>query len=109
MGIIMKDGHQYGFGSVLETVLQFESTGWTSTETVNDVTYYTQSVSVQTIGTGHPDIGIAPITGVLPTTDEQTAYDAVNYFTVDHTNKAIKGYAETAPSNTFAIIVKGVA
>lgn len=109
MGIIMKDGRQYGIGGVLETVVQFESTGWTTTETVDSVTYYTQSVSVQTIGTGHPDIGIVPISGVLPTAAEQTAYDDVNYFTVDHTNKAIKGYAKVAPSTTFAVIVKGVA
>ena len=86
-------------------ILQFTSTGWTS-ETVNGTTYYTKSVSVSNVS-GHPVIGIVPITGTLPTTAEQSAFDSVSYFTADNTANTIKAYAISTPLNDFAVIVKG--
>lgn len=86
-------------------IVQFTSTGWTS-ETVNGATYYTKSVSVSNVS-GHPVVGIVPITGTLPTTAEQSAFDYVSYFTVDETANTIKAYATSTPSNDFAVIVKG--
>ena len=86
--------------------VQFPSTGWTTTETVNGTTYYTQTVSVTMVG-GKPIIGITPISGTLPTSAEQKAFDSVSYFTANDTTNTIKAYATSAPSDTFAVVVKG--
>lgn len=101
------DGTVTGAVSALNNglVIQFTSTGWTI-ETVNGITYYTKSVSVSSVS-GHPIVGIMPISGTLPTTAEQNAFDAVSYFTADETANTIKAYATSAPSNDFAVIVKG--
>lgn len=89
------------------TVLQFLSTGW-STEDVGGVTYYTQSVQVTSIFSEYPDVSLVPISGVLPTSAEEQAFNAVSYFTANDTTNVIKGYALTAPTDTFAVAVKGV-
>lgn len=87
-------------------IVQFPSTGWTTTETVNGTTYYTQAVSVTSVS-GKPIIGITPISGTLPTGAEQSAFDSVSYFTANDTNNTIKAYATSAPASTFAVAVKG--
>lgn len=86
--------------------VQFPSTGWTTTETVNGTTYYTQTISVTSVS-GKPIVGITPISGTLPTSAEQDAYDSVEYFTADESTNTIKAYATNAPSDTFAVVVKG--
>lgn len=88
-------------------IIQFPSTGWTTTETVNGTTYYTQTVSVANVSSDHPEVGIVPISGTLPTSAEQSAFNAVSYFTANDTTNTIKAYAESAPSDTFAVVVKG--
>ena len=87
-------------------IIQFLSTGWTGSETVDGVTYVTQTISVTSVS-GHPVVGIVPISGTLPTSAEQGAYDSVSYFTADSTAHTVKGYATSAPSDTFAVVVKG--
>lgn len=87
-------------------IVQFPSTGWTTTETVNGTTYYTQTVSVTSVS-GNPIVGITPISGTLPTSAEQRAFNSVSYFTADSTAHTVKGYATSAPSDTFAVVVKG--
>lgn len=86
--------------------VQFASTGWITTETVNNTTYYTQEVSVTSVS-GTPIVGISPISGTLPTSAEQEAFNSVEYFTANDTTNTIKAYAESAPSDTFAVVVKG--
>lgn len=86
--------------------VQFPSTGWATTETVNGTTYYTQTISVTSVS-GKPIVGITPISGTLPTSAEQDAYDSVEYFTADESTNTIKAYATNAPSDTFAVVVKG--
>ena len=90
-------------------IVQFPSTGWTTTETVNGTTYYTQTVNVSSVSSDHPEVGIVPISGTLPTSAEQSAFNSVEYFTVNRANNTLKGYATSAPSDTFAVVVKGVA
>jgi hypothetical protein len=109
MGIIMKDGHQYGVGGFLEKKAQFPSTGWSTTETVNGTTYHVQTISFTSASTDTPIVSIFPISGALPTDSEQAAYDSVAYFTVDPTNKVLKGYSKAVPANSFSVVVKGVA
>jgi hypothetical protein len=89
-------------------IVQFSSAGWTTTETVNGTTYYTQTVSVTSVSSDHPEVGIVPISGALPTSAEQDAFNSVEYFTVDKATNTLKGYATSAPSDTFAVVVKGV-
>jgi hypothetical protein len=87
-------------------IVQFPSTGWTTTETVNGTTYYTQTVSVSSVSS-KPIVGITPLSGTLPTGAEQSAFDSVSYFTANDTTNTIKAYATSAPANTFAVVVKG--
>lgn len=87
-------------------IVQFPSTGWTTTETVNGTTYYTQTVSVSGVSS-KPIVGITPLSGTLPTGAEQSAFDSVSYFTANDTTNTIKAYATSAPANTFAVVVKG--
>lgn len=88
-------------------IVQFSSAGWTTTETVNGTTYYTQTVSVTSVSSDHPEVGIVPISGTLPTNAEQDAFDSVEYFTANDTTNTIKAYATSAPGDTFAVVVKG--
>lgn len=106
----MGDGSLKGAINSLNSglVLQFTANGWSSTETVNNITYYTQSVNVTHVSVTNPIINIAALSGTLPTNAEKKAYDKVNYFTVNDTTNIVKGYAVTAPTDTFAILVKGV-
>ena len=94
------------FVSINDLTVQFPSTGWTTTETVNGTTYYTQTVRVEYV-IEKPIIAISPITGTLPTSAEQSAFNSVDYFTADNTARTIKAYATSAPSDTFAVVVKG--
>ena len=87
-------------------IVQFPSTGWTTTETINDTTYYTQTISVTSVS-GNPIVSIVPLSGTLPTSAEQDAFNSVEYFTANDTTNTIKAYATTAPTDTFAAIVKG--
>ncbi len=87
-------------------IVQFLSTGWTGSETVDGVTYATQTISVTSVS-GHPIVGIVPISGTLPTSAEQDAFDSVEYFTANDTANTIKAYATSAPSDDFAVVVKG--
>ena len=106
----MGDGSLKGAINSLNSglVLQFTANGWSTTETINDITYYTQSISVTHVSVTNPIISIAALSGALPTNAEKKAYDKVDYFTVNNTTNVVKGYAVTAPTDTFAILVKGV-
>lgn len=113
MPILVKNGRVYsgsanGSSSNIESTIQFLKTNWTTTEVVNNKTYYIQTVNLSQTPNNYPTVGIVPISGTLPTAAEQEAFDAVDYFTVNDTTNVIKGYATTAPSETFAVVIKGV-
>lgn len=65
----------------------------------------------------HPEIGIIPTSGTLPTDAEQDAYNSVNYFVVEPiydpfteevTATDLVGYALAAPTASFSVVVKGL-
>lgn len=88
-------------------ILQFASTDWEE-ETVNGNTYFTQSISVTQVVNEYPYVGISPISGTLPTSSEQEAYNLVSYFTANDSTNVFKAYATSEPETTFAVVVKGV-
>lgn len=80
--------------------------GWSTTATtVNGTDYFTYNLSC-TVLDEHPVIGPAG-TSSIPTSDEQVAFDSVDYAYADKTNEKITLYAEKAPTVSFYIIVKG--
>ena len=92
-------------------VTNFEvgTTGWTAdTTSQSGTTLYKKQISVNNIYSS-PNVDIGASTGhVLPTTDEQTAYNLLQYITYDKSVPCLYLYAKSAPSNAFHINVGGV-
>lgn len=84
---------------------------WSSTtQTIAGVSYYTNEVTFTDLFAEHPDIFIAPITGVLPTMQQREAFGVVQqkgYMIADKANKKIVVYSSEKPTSSFAIYVKG--
>lgn len=81
-----------------------------TTQTISGVAYYTNKVTLTDLFAEHPDIFIAPITGILPTPQQREAFGVVQqkgYMVADLTNKKIVVYASEKPTSSFAIYVKG--
>ena len=73
------------------------------------VTLQKQTVNLNHVYNDVPEVDIAAASGnVLPTTDEQTAYDLVQYITVDSAVPCLYLYASEVPADPFYIKVKGV-
>lgn len=85
------------------------TTGWVAdTTSQSGVTLYKKSVSLSHVY-DNPSVDIGCASGnVLPTTAEQTAYDLVQYVTVDDTVPCLYLYASDTPVDTFYINVGGV-
>lgn len=98
----------------LHKVTTFQVTSPTPTDWVTDTTSQTGSTLYKkTITLNHvyamPEVDIAAASGsTLPTTDEQAAYDLVQYVTVDAENNYLYLYASEIPENGFYIKVEGV-
>ena len=83
------------------------TSGWTTdTTSQSGTTLYKKSISLNHVYVESPAVDIATSTGTgLPTTAEQTAYDLLQYVTVDGTTLYL--YASAIPSSTFYIGVEG--
>ena len=98
----------------LHKVTTFQVTSPTPTDWVTDTISQTGSTLYKkTITLNHvyamPEVDIAAASGnTLPTTDEQAAYDLVQYVTVDAENNYLYLYASEIPENGFYIKVEGV-
>ena len=94
------------------TVSTFEvsTSSWSEdTTSQSGTTLYKKAISLSHVYTANPIVKIGAATGyVLPTTDEQAAFDLVLYATLDDTVPALYLYASDIPEDTFYINVEGV-
>lgn len=97
----------YGDWTVAKQVSVATSDWSSSTTTVSGVNYYTATKTMTTIYDPHPVV-VCGASGVLPTVTERTAYDTLSYVTVDTSTKVVKFYAQSKPTSTVYVVVKGV-
>ena len=94
-----------------DTVTQFAIAvaSWSSlTTTVDGTAYYTYTVTLTNVYKPIPSVCIGS-SSVLPTADEQTAYNCIKYSTVDADTLTLKLYAESVPTSAFYVKVIGAA
>lgn len=81
----------------------------TATTTVNGTAYYTYVISLTAVNASTPDIMIAcAATDDLPTADQQSAYDLINYGVCDSTALTVTLYAESLLTADIYIKIRGV-
>ena len=90
------------------TIKTVSTSGWASdTTSQSGTTLYKKSISLNHVYVESPAVDIATSSGTgLPTTAQQTAYDLLQYVTVDGTTLYL--YASAIPSTQFYIGVEGV-
>lgn len=90
------------------TIETVSTSGWaTDTTSQSGTTLYKKSISLTHVYVESPSVDIGASGGAgLPTAAEQTAYDLLEYVTVDGTTLYL--YASAIPSTQFYIAVEGV-
>lgn len=90
------------------TIETVSTSGWTTdTTSQSGTTLYKKSISLSHVYVPSPSIDIGTSSGTgLPTTAQQTAYDLLQYVTVDGTTLYL--YASAIPSTQFYIAIEGV-
>lgn len=84
------------------------TSSWTAdTSSQSGTTLYKKSISLSHVYVDSPSVDISTSSGSgLPTTAQQTAYDLLQYVTVDGTTMYL--YASEIPTDTFYIQIEGV-
>lgn len=92
------------------TTIEVDTDDWIADTTSQaGSTLYKKSIAINNLYISTPTIDIGVASGnTLPTTDEQAAYDLLQYATVDSSEPSIYLYASEIPENTFYIKVDGV-
>lgn len=90
------------------TSVQVSTSGWTSdTTSQSGSTLYKKSISLSHVYVDSPSVDIGAASGsALPTTAQQTAYDLLQYVTVDGTTMYL--YGSDIPTDAYYINVEGV-
>lgn len=90
------------------TSLAVDLTGWTSDiASQPGTTLYKKQISLNHVYVESPTVDIGS-SGVLPTVAEQTAYNLLQYVTVDDSVPCLYLYASAIPTTAFYINVEGV-
>lgn len=90
------------------TRFQITTSNWSSdTTSQSGSTLYKKTVNLSHVYVESPSVDIGA-TGVLPTTDQQEAYNLLQYVTVDSAVPCLYLYASDIPSTAFYINVEGV-
>lgn len=88
------------------TVKTVDTSSWSSdTSSQSGTTLYKKSISLSHVYGDGVSVDIGASGTVLPTTAQQTAYDLLQYVTLDGTTLYL--YASAIPTNTFYISVEG--
>lgn len=89
------------------TKFLLSASNWSSQQTtVNGTSYYTYTLQCTTVNRSNPIIGPAG-SSTIPTQDEQTAYDCIDYAIANQSSNTITFYAETLPTVSFYVIIEG--
>lgn len=117
MGMILHQGESFSGADVLDTTManhitSFEvgTTGWTEdTTSQSGTTLYKKQILVNHVYAESPEVSVGAGTGsVLPTADQQSDFNLLQYVTVDTAVPCLYLYASDTPANTFYINVEGV-
>lgn len=91
------------------TILTVSTSSWaTDTTSQSGTTLYKKEISLSHVYVPCPEVAIGASGTTLPTKDQQTAYDLVQYATVDSSTNKLYLYASAVPSTQFYIKVTGV-
>lgn len=91
------------------TVLTVSTSGWvTDTTSQSGTTLYKKEINLSHVYVPCPEVAIGASGSTLPTKAQQTAYDLVQYATVDSSTNKLYLYASAVPSTQFYIKVTGV-
>ena len=90
------------------TTKTVDTTGWTTdTSSQSGTTLYKKTISLAHVYVDSPSVDISTSSGTgLPTKAQQTAYDLLQYVTINGTTLTL--YASNIPSTTFYIQIEGV-
>lgn len=98
-----------GGGTTLVTQFEVTTSGWTADSTTQSgATLYKKSIALTQVDSTFGVVAIGS-TGTLPSLAEQTAFDLVQYVTIDSTVPCLYLYASDIPTDSFYIKVEGVA
>lgn len=87
---------------------EVSTTGWTAdTTSQSGTTLYKKQITLNHVYVESPSVDIGA-SGVLPTVAQQTAYDLLQYVTIDDTVPCLYLYASDIPTDSFYINVEGV-
>ena len=91
------------------TTFEVGTTSWTEdTTSQSGTTLYKKQISLNNVYVTSPSVDIGAASGsVLPTVAQQTAYNLVQYVTVDDTVPCLYLYASAEPESAFYINVEG--
>lgn len=93
---------------VESSLFEVSTSNWVQdTTSQSGSTLYKKTISLTNVYKNVPDVSIGASSG-LPTTAQQTAYDLVQYATVDDTVPCLYLYASDVPTDAFYINVEGV-
>ena len=91
------------------TVLTVSTSSWVAdTTSQSGTTLYKKEISLSHVYVPCPEVAIGASGTTLPTKAQQTAYDLVQYATVDSSTNKLYLYASAVPSTQFYIKVTGV-
>lgn len=106
----VQSGGTYDFVSNKHKITRktVDTSNWTTdTTSQSGTTLYKKSISLSHVYVDSPTVDISTSNGTgLPTTAQQTAYDLLQYVTVDGTTLYL--YASAVPSTTYYIQIEGV-
>ena len=90
------------------TSVQVSTSGWTSdTTSQSGSTLYKKNISLSHVYVDSPSVDIGAASGsALPTAAQQTAYDLLQYVTIDGTTMYL--YSSEIPTTTYYIGIEGV-
>lgn len=98
-----------GGGTTLVTQFEVTTSGWTADSTTQSgATLYKKSIALTQVDSTFGVVAIGS-TGTLPSLAEQTAFDLVQYVTIDSAVPCLYLYASDIPTDSFYIKVEGVA
>nr|DAL06333.1 MAG TPA: Receptor Binding Protein [Caudoviricetes sp.] len=88
--------------------VKVETSKWSASATqISGKLYFKAEINLSKITDSVPEINITGDTGIIPTQEQQEAYNCIKYAGVDKGTNTINLYAEEKPSAAFSIIIKG--
>ena len=92
---------------MIHSLVTITSNSWVTSTEYNDCGYMFE-YSISDYWDAYPEWFLKPLSGIVPTNAEKTAFDLIVAMKLDTTSMSLKFYASTKPSTDILILVKGV-